>query len=425
MSRGTASGPIERVHDLASADLAQARAALLAWYGARGRALPWRATADPYAVWISEAMLQQTRVATAVPYYARWMARFPDVADLARAPLDEVLSAWQGLGYYARARNLHAAARAVVADHDGRLPQTAAGLRALPGIGDYTAAAVASIAFGEPVAAVDGNIERVMARWHGIDDDVGRAAGRRAVREAAACWVVGPSPGDTGPAQTIRGNPPASSTPNRPSPGDVNQALMELGATVCTPREPSCDACPIAAGCAARAAGRAAELPVKRRAAAPRRAEAIAWILAAPGGARLVARRPERGLLGGLWEFPLSHVTRMPDPPALARLAAERLGVRIGPLAVRPPFVHAFSHLRLSVTPLVGELAAGSISAAIAEPPAPYWSPDAAAGDAAYDALAWLDDDELAARPMSTLMRRLVAARDDALAAGDVTPRPT
>lgn len=395
-----------------AAALATARSTLLAWYAAGRRDLPWRAArADPYAVWVSEIMLQQTQVATALPYYQRWMARFPDVASLAAAPLDDVLSAWQGLGYYARARNLHAAARAVVAEHGGRLPATAAALRALPGIGEYTAAAVASIAFGEPVAAVDGNIERVMARWHGIADDVGRAAGRRAVRAAAARWVVGPAP------------------------GDVNQALMELGATVCTPRGPRCGECPIAPGCAARLGGRPEGLPVKARPAAARHAAAVALVVRDRDGRWLVARRPARGLLGGLWEFPLAHVAMMldgapgetPDLAAAAAMARARLGLAVTARAVLPAVEHAFSHRRLSVVPVLYDRcdpydlydpcdpsAPDHPAPRVAEPPAAFWLPDAPAGDAAYDALAWLDDAELAARPMSTLMRRLLAARDEA-----------
>jgi len=395
------------------------RAALLAWYRARRRDLPWRGIDDPYAIWISEVMLQQTQVATALPYFARWMDRFPDVASLAAAPLDQVLSAWQGLGYYARARNLHAAAQTVVEALGGQLPTTFAGLRALPGIGEYTAAALASIAYGEPVAAVDGNVERVMARLYGIADDVGRAAGRRAIREAAARWVVGPSP------------------------GDVNQALMELGATVCTPRRPDCAACPVAACCIALATGRANALPVKARATAARRVDAIAWLIRSADGRWLVGRRPERGLLGGLWEFPLTHVAgsqsvagsrgglgrpaadvdidvdalaagghlSAADRRALASLARARLGVDVTDLALLPVVVHAFSHLRLRVVPIVGAVAGGGPGdLGVAETAGAYWLPDVAAGDAAYEALAWSSDADIEGLPASTFVRRLVAA---------------
>ncbi|PZN08590.1 MAG: A/G-specific adenine glycosylase, partial [Bacillota bacterium] len=202
-------------------DPAEVRSRLLHWYDRCRRDLPWRRTRDPYAILVSEIMLQQTRVETALPYYRRFLERFPTVERLAAATEAEVLRAWQGLGYYGRARNLWRAARAIVQRHGGRVPAEWEALIALPGIGEYTAGAVLSIAFGQPVAAVDGNAERVLARLFGIDDDLSRAPGRRAVRERAAELVASPRP------------------------GDVNQAVMELGATICTPREPACGNCPV------------------------------------------------------------------------------------------------------------------------------------------------------------------------------------
>ena len=255
---------------------------LLAHYRATRRDLPWRRTRDPYAVWVSEIMLQQTRVATVIPYYERWLERFPTVAALADAPLDDVLERWSGLGYYSRARNLHRGAHEVMARWGGALPRTARELREVPGIGRYTAGAIASIAHGEPTPLVDGNVARVLARHYGIDEDVKSTVGQKRLWALAESLV---------PAE---------------DPGDFNQALMELGAMVCTPRSPDCDACPLAATCVARAAGRTAELPVlpprKRASELPRLDRAAAWVVE-EGRVLLVRRRPD-GLYGGLWELP-------------------------------------------------------------------------------------------------------------------------
>ena len=214
------------------------RRALLAWYRANRRELPWRATRDPYAIWVSEAMLQQTRVETAIPYYERFLERFPDVAALASADLDDVLGAWAGLGYYSRARNLHAAARLVAERHGGEVPDDVEQLRALPGVGRYTAGAIASIAFDRPEPVVDGNAARVLTRLHDIREDV------RSARVARRLWEES--------AALVRG----------PQPGLLNQALMELGARVCTPRAPRCPTCPLLRHCAAYRAGDPESLPV-------------------------------------------------------------------------------------------------------------------------------------------------------------------
>src|SRR5512137_1830169 len=200
---------------------------LLRWYAAHKRELPWRKTHDPYRIWVAEIMLQQTQVETVISYYMRWLRRFPTVARLAAAPLDEVLAHWEGLGYYARARNLHRAAKLLVEKSRGQLPQTLDGLRALPGIGLYTAAAIGSIAFGIDAAALDGNLKRVLARIFDVRQDVTSPGGEKSVRALAESLV-----------------PPGRA-------GDYNQALMDLGATICTPRAPRCDACPVQTLCEA------------------------------------------------------------------------------------------------------------------------------------------------------------------------------
>ncbi|MGK6322103.1 A/G-specific adenine glycosylase [Sphingomonas sp. DT-51] len=254
---------------------------LLHWYDRHRRALPWRAlpgeTPDPYRVWLSEVMLQQTTVATVRPRFAVWVARWPTFADLAAANEADVMAAWAGLGYYARARNLLAAARAIAAEHGGRLPDTEEALRALPGFGDYTAAAVAAIAFGRRAVVVDANVERVVARLFAID--VPLPGGRRAIRAAAA---------------TI--------TPDERA-GDYAQAMMDLGSAVCTQRKPRCLLCPLSDQCAALALGTPEAFPVKKpKAARPHRYGTIFWL--ERDGHVLLVRRPEKGLLGGMRALP-------------------------------------------------------------------------------------------------------------------------
>jgi A/G-specific adenine glycosylase len=257
---------------------------LLFWYTKHRRHLPWRSapgeTPEPYHVWLSEIMLQQTVVATVIPYYAKFLAAYPEIEDLAAAPVDEVTGLWAGLGYYARARNLHACAKAVAAL--GAFPRDLEGLRRLPGIGPYTAAAIGAIAFGLPVLPVDGNIERVAARIFAISEPIPgakamivRAAGRFLEDEAA-----------------------------RAAPGDFAQALFDLGATICTPRAPACGICPWMGGCAAQARGIAAQLPA--RAAKPERPRrrGMAYVLMDARGDVLLLRRPPKGLLGGMLALP-------------------------------------------------------------------------------------------------------------------------
>lgn len=260
-------------------------AALLAWYDRHRRTLPWRAEngerPDPYRVWLSEIMLQQTTVKAVGPYYMRFLARWPTVADLAAERLEEVLKLWAGLGYYARARNLHACARAILDNHGGRFPDTEADLLALPGIGAYTAAAIAAIAFDRKAAPVDGNIERVIARLHAVED---------------------PLPGSK---PQIRAHA-AALTPDA-RPGDFAQAMMDLGAMVCTPRNPACGLCPWHDPCAARARGDAETLPRKTPKAEGKLRRGAAFVVTRQDGALLVRTRPDKGLLAKMTEVPTTE----------------------------------------------------------------------------------------------------------------------
>lgn len=252
---------------------------LLNWYTENARDLPWRRTDDPYAIWVAEVMLQQTRVETVKPYYRRWMQHFPTVADLAAASQDEVLNQWEGLGYYRRARYLHRAAQTVVSDHDGLLPTTEKGLRELPGIGPYTAAAIASIAFGHDRLALDGNLRRVLARLFDIQEEISSSAAEEQLRR-----------------QGLRLLPEGQG-------GDFNQALMDLGAMVCLPRDPRCDACPLHKDCLAHQRGVERHRPVRNNSGQIPHVTRVAAALTSQDRV-LIGRRPEDGLLGGLWEFP-------------------------------------------------------------------------------------------------------------------------
>lgn len=301
------------------------RGQLLRWYRAHRRDLPWRRSSDPYAIWISESMLQQTRVDTVIPYYERFVARFPDAQALARANLDEVLEQWTGLGYYSRARNLHRAAQVLVREYDGQLPDDPEALRALPGVGRYTAGAVASIAFDRPEPVVDGNVARVLARLRDIREDVASAPVVRRLWEEAAALAAGPDP------------------------GDLNQALMELGATVCTPRRPRCSDCPVARRCEALRKGDPEALPVKTRKTPPRPIAAVAGRVERRG--RLLAvQRPVEGLLGGLWELPGGELLAGEDPASgMVRSLRERTGLAVPGVDALGEVEHVFTHLRLTL----------------------------------------------------------------------------
>ena len=308
---------------------------LIDWQRIHGRRdLPWQGTRDAYRIWLSEIMLQQTQVATVLPYYARFVAEFPDVDALARAPLARVLELWSGLGYYRRAHHLHAAARAVVADHGGSFPADAATLATLPGIGRSTAAAVAAFASGERGAILDGNVKRVLARHRGIDGWPG------APGVEAQLWLVAEAllPEGAGAGTDVHSDADAIAT--------YTQALMDLGATVCTRARPRCDACPIADDCVALREHRVDALPSPRpRRALPRR-EVRVLVLERDGMVLLEQRSP-LGIWGGLWSLP-----EMPVAGDVSAHVASRFGAITGAVQVLPPIAHGFTHFALTMHPL-------------------------------------------------------------------------
>jgi len=304
---------------------------LLAWYDRHRRHLPWRAApgerAEPYRVWLSEIMLQQTTVKAVVPYYAKFLHRWPDVASLAAAPLDDVLKAWAGLGYYARARNLHACAKAVAAAHDGRFPDHEDGLRSLPGVGAYTAAAVAAIAFDRRAVAIDGNIERVIARLYAVETALPAAKAE------------------------IKRHADALMPPHRF--GDFTQAMMDLGATICSPKKPACGICPWIDVCAARARGDAETFPRKAPKVEGRMRYGASFVAVRADNHILLRTRPDKGLLGGMTEVPSTAWTHQLD--ATAALAEAPLKARWREL---PGVVeHGFTHFPLQQTVYIANVA--------------------------------------------------------------------
>jgi A/G-specific adenine glycosylase len=328
--------------------LATRPALLLAWYDRHRRVLPWRPPAgqraDPYAVWLSEIMLQQTGVKTVGPYFHKFLARWPDVAALGRASLDDVLRMWAGLGYYSRARNLHACAVAVLRDHGGMFPDTEEGLRALPGIGLYTAAAIAAIAFGRRTMPVDGNIERVVSRLFAIEEPLPQA--KPLVRQFAETLLGDISAGD----ENARGRDEKSRA------GDSAQALMDLGASICTPKKPACSLCPFFEACAARLRGDQESFPRK----APKKAGELrrgAAFVVTRGSELLVRTRPEKGLLGGMTEVPGSDWRASQDDEDALRQAPQLSGVarwhrKVGVVT------HVFTHFPLELVVYTAHVAA-------------------------------------------------------------------
>lgn len=305
-----------------STELAQS---LLTWYEVNARSLPWRDHPDPYAIWVSEIMLQQTRVETVIPYFERWMSHFPGIAALAAASQQDVLMLWEGLGYYSRARNLHKAAQIVVIEYEAKLPRNLNELRRLPGIGRYTAAAIASMAFGMDTAALDGNIRRVLARVFDVIEPARSTAGEKRLWRLAEDNM-----------------PPGKA-------GDYNQALMDLGALVCTPRSPDCTTCPLAGFCQARQRGVQEKRPVTTpKPELPHHTVAAAVIQR--DGTVLIAQRPPEGLLGGLWEFPGGKLqTGESLAQALQREICEELQAEITVGEAFGVYQHAFTHFRVTL----------------------------------------------------------------------------
>ena len=334
---------------------------LLSWYGRAGRDLPWRQTRDPYRIWISEIMLQQTTVAAVIPYYKRFLQRFPSVQSLASAPLDDVITLWAGLGYYSRARNLHRTAGKIVAESGGIFPNSVDGLVALPGIGRSTAGAILAIAFDQPAPILDGNVRRVLVRlfaW--MDDPRGRSAEKQ-------LWAW------------------AEAVTSRERPHDYAQAIMDLGATVCTPREPGCGICPVQRLCLACGRGLVAELPLPRkRARVPVRRQAA--LIIKKDQVLMLRQRPAEGFLGGLWELPFVDVPDDLSPDQVASRLLASLGLRGAPCRLCD-VRHAYSHFKL-------ELAVYMVDVE---------SPDLVAEG---DGLLWFGGDELASLPVHGAHRK-------------------
>ncbi len=353
------------------------RGALVEWYGANRRDLPWRRRqGDPYAVWVSEVMLQQTQVATALPYYERWMERFPSVRALAEADEQEVLRHWAGLGYYARARNLHRSARYVLEHFEGRLPSDSDALRSVPGIGPYSAGAILAIAYDQPAAIVDGNVARVLARTFALADDIVSTAGKQRLWDLAERLV---------PASGAR---------------DYSQALMELGALVCTPRGPRCAECPMKPGCRAGASDDPTQWPKR----APRRAtvrQVHGAAVIARDGRVLLGRRPGAGRWGGLWELPTAVCAEGESAEeAAVRAALELVGLTVDAAEVLGSVRHTVTHHRIELRALAVD--------------APHGEPE----PRGYEELRWATADEVSHLAMAAPQAKLVTAIGRRAAAG-------
>jgi len=340
---------------------------LLIWYEQSARELPWRSEQTPYRTWVSEIMLQQTQVDTVIPYFEKWMARFPDIGSLANSSEQEVLSAWEGLGYYKRARNLHRAASIVKNEMGGKLPETPKELMQLPGIGPYTAAAIASIVFGVDVAAVDGNIRRVLARLFDV---------REPARSRESEKIIG-----------------AIANENLPQgqASSYNQALMDLGAVICTPKDPNCAGCPVVEHCQAKALGVQAERPVKLPRKKPPHLTVTAAVIFREGKT-LLGQRPSHGLLGGMWEFPGGTLEEQDADleACLKREIKEELGVTIQVGAPFGVYKHAYTHFRITLHAFLCDLAV-----------------DEQPRNLASDRLEWVGLQSLSAFPMGKVDRQI------------------
>jgi A/G-specific adenine glycosylase len=357
--------------------LAAFRNDLLAWYRKVGRDVSWRNRVDPYSVWVAETLLQQTRVDQATPYYDRFIARFPTVDALAAASVDDVLRAWEGLGYYARARNLRRAAQIVVEQYDGVIPNTLERLCALPGVGPYTASAILAIAFGQPAAAVDGNVTRVVSRVFSIGLRADTAAARRLVHDLATRLI----------------------SPDQP--GLFTHAIMELGAMVCRPRTPHCELCPLRPVCSAAASGTPEAFPVRAPGRPTPHYDVAVAIIEDGSGHVLIQRRPEDGLLGGLWEFPGGkRVAGETLWDACRREMREELQVAVTILAHLDAIDHAYSHFRVTLHPFLCRITGG-----IPTPPEGV-------------VVRWVPEESLTEYPFPRANRRLI----DALVSGRSRP---
>ncbi len=302
------------------------RSALADWFGHHRRDLPWRQSKDPWHIWLSEVILQQTRVDQGLPYFERFVERFPTVADMAAAELDDVLRLWEGLGYYSRGRNLYRASRYVIEERAGKMPTTFSEWLEMPGIGPYTAAAISSIAQGLPHAVVDGNVIRVLARLHGFSEPVDSNASKKTLQTWADAFL------------------------NRDSPGDHNEAMMELGALVCAPRAPKCDSCPLSDTCIAFREGRQESLPVKRKKKPVPHYDIAVGIIRNEDAQLYIQQRDTDAMLGGLWEFPGGKVEHGESPAeACRREVMEETGLDVIPVEQIATIKHAYSHFRITM----------------------------------------------------------------------------
>ncbi|MBN2124818.1 MAG: A/G-specific adenine glycosylase [Deltaproteobacteria bacterium] len=342
---------------------------LLAWYTRNKRDLPWRKTRDPYRIWVSEAMLQQTRVETVIPYYNRFLSEFPNIRTLAQAPLEHVLKVWENLGYYSRARNLHAAAGIILQRMEGEIPKDGDSLLALPGVGPYIAAAIRSLAFGERVPALDGNVRRVLCRILAIRIPLDRPVAQKRISRLAE--------------QALQSIDSSS----------FNQGLMDLGAQVCTPRNPSCTQCPLEHLCLARGKGIETTVPVKRKRRPLPLRDAVAAVLHDRRNRLLVVRRPGSGLLGGLWKFP-GGVTEAGEgiEEALERTVMKELGIRVRVGRPLASVKHAYSHFRIRLHAFACEKTGGR--------PRPL----------GCEAWRWVEPDRVEELPLSRAERKLIEA---------------
>jgi A/G-specific adenine glycosylase len=356
------------------------RTRLLTWYRENKRDLPWRRTKDPYAIWLSEVMLQQTRVDTVIPYYDRFLSAYPTVHALAEAPLDEVLTKWSGLGYYRRARTLHAAAQQVASERKGIFPRAASELREIRGIGPYTAGAVASIAFDTAAALVDGNVMRVLARIYAVNDDVRKPTGIRQIWKLAEELVP------------------------KKNAGDWNQSLMELGATICTPRAPRCLLCPVNELCEARKLGRENDLPILGAKKPPPVWSRAAIVVERAGDVLLARRRGDR-LFGGMWEPPAADVEEKSELPP--HTLEKMLGLKDVHYTQKEAVKHVLSHRKMNV----------AVFAAVAKKMT-FLPTDE------YDDARWVAPEALAQLPTSTLCKKILAAAGWPSTSSKRPPRP-